>query len=99
LKFKSKTTGIHDEDNLNGNITLFPNPSKGTVAVLYNGALIRNADLLIQNVTGQTILRKGIENLKNGQVVNLDLSSYTKGIYFIKITAPEGSHTAKVVLQ
>jgi hypothetical protein len=99
LKFKSKTTDIHDEDDLNGNITLFPNPSKGTVAVLYNGALIKNADLLIQNVTGQTILKRGIEDLKNGQVVNLDLSGFNKGIYFIKITAQKGSHTAKVVLQ
>lgn len=99
LKFKSKTVGINDADYEHGSITLFPNPSKGTVAVLYNGFRIKNADLLVQNVTGQTILKKDIDDLKSGQVLNLDLGNYAKGIYFIKITSVEGSYTAKVVLQ
>ncbi|WP_157976973.1 GEVED domain-containing protein [Taibaiella helva] len=99
VKFQSNMVGINQAPDLRDNLTLFPNPSGGTVAVAYNGATLENADLLVQTVTGQTIQVQHLGSLKRGQVVTLDLHSYSKGIYFIKITSGKGSHMAKVVLQ
>lgn len=99
VKFLANTVGIDEAGNLYSKITLFPNPSRGTVAVQYNGAVLENADLLVQTVTGQTVQIQHIESLKNGQSVILDLSRQSKGIYFIKIESKKGSHIAKVVLQ
>ncbi len=99
LKFTAKTVGIDDPDYGRGRMTIFPNPSDGKVAVLYNGPRYGNAGLLVQNAIGQVLLKKDITDLETGQVIYVDLSNYAKGIYFLKITAPAGSHTAKVVLR
>jgi hypothetical protein len=99
VKFQSSVLGINEAADLYHNITLFPNPSGGTVAIAYDGTTLENATLLVQTFTGQTIQIQPIGSLNKGRVITLDLKKQSKGIYFIKITSAGGNYVAKVVLQ
>lgn len=71
-------TGI-EEDNTNGNISVYPNPSTG-VFVIETADLI-NAKLEITNVIGSVVYKSEIKNDKT----EINLSELNKGVYFLKI--------------
>lgn len=99
VSFTSKTTGISGINQVSGQVVLFPNPSKGIVILTYQGELLQNVTVLVQDMAGQTLLKKEEQVLKNDQALSLDLSKFAKGIYFIRLITENISQTTKVVLQ
>ena len=61
------------------NLNISPNPSTGVVKIDYNTN--QNLNIIINDITGRVVLQKTINSFNN----SIDLSSYGKGIYNIKI--------------
>lgn len=71
-------------------ISVFPNPSKGSINLVYlseeAGQIL---ELDVVDMTGRKIMSKGIELQAGNNVLNLDLSSVAIGQYFLRYAVQE----------
>lgn len=84
--------------NINKNtisMNLYPNPSTGIFNINIEG-LNSGADIIICDFQGRTITRK-IVNSNNDKII-IDLSSYEKGVYFIRLVTESGIITKKLII-
>ena len=84
------TVGITEE--IIPQINIYPNPSNGIVTI--ENVLI-NHEILITNILGQVISKK---ITTNSPLLQLDLSSYNKGVYLINIKGGKQNIVKTVVL-
>jgi len=85
--------GIEDR-NLDANVTVFPNPSKGMVNVTITN-VPGMADVRVFNTTGQLI---NFEQTATG-TLSLNLTQYPAGMYFVEVTTQQGTITKSVVIE
>lgn len=74
------TLSVENQQSLN-QMVLFPNPTKEMIEFL-SPVLLTKARIIIKNVEGKTIL---INNNVNGFKHTIDVSSLSKGVYFLYI--------------
>ncbi|NVN96153.1 MAG: T9SS type A sorting domain-containing protein [Bacteroidetes bacterium] len=89
--------GIDDLGN-SLNFQIYPNPSKGIITVNIND-INSNLDLQITNIQGKVIHKETLTNDKTSYTQDIDLTSYPKGIYFVKIINKDFTKVEKIVLQ
>lgn len=85
------------EHTLSGTVDIFPNPSKGLFNVSFNLPFATNINMVVTNTLGQAVYQKNERNVTYN-VVPLDLSSLSKGVYFIRITDSNNNHSVKKVV-
>jgi len=93
----SPPVGIFDESLSANKFNCYPNPTDGLINVEFisTSPVIQ---LRISNVTGQEVFSKSISGNEGLVSEQIDLSGYKKGIYYLTITADEGTTTQKVIL-
>ena len=74
-----------------GNITLYPNPTRGTVRIQHSASSIQSVALY--DVSGRMLDKENV----NGHTTVIDLSRHPSGTYFLRITTENGVATDKVV--
>ena len=77
-------------------VNVYPNPTRGNINLNFTSKLA-SAKVDVENSSGTTVYRNNIENGFTG-LMNIDLSAYANGLYFIKITAPDKQFVYKVLL-
>lgn len=90
-KLSSVTTEINEKDNAS-TFVIAPNPSNGKFVL---NSSINISSVEIFDIVGKRIFQSEINNQKS----EIDLSSQPKGIYFVKVTDGEKTHTEKIVIQ
>jgi hypothetical protein len=88
-------TGI-EENNSSISYSIIPNPSDGIFYLTVNG-LTESAILDIYNMTGSVIYTQKIEN-SGFENKMIDLLSYPKGIYFVRLVSNKYSHIEKIII-
>lgn len=94
-KYGNNTVGINDLNDINPTFSLYPNP---TNSVINMESLVFNKNptiLYITNTLGQTILSKTITE-NNTQ---LNVSDFTKGIYFVILKSDNKISTQKLIIE
>ena len=87
------TTGI--VVNTVAKLYIYPNPTNGIISIVSNSSGSKQSDLTVMDINGKTIF----ENMVNpGQQVNMDLSTYPGGYYFVRMITDNGTLTRKVIL-
>lgn len=83
-----------DKNHLNQNIRIYPNPSSGIFHMEITGIDMKNVQISISDLSG-----KLIDKLltTDGFTYNLDLSSNSKGLYFLKISTGEETIVRKLI--
>jgi hypothetical protein len=78
----------------------FPNPAKGAVSIRYSLSSPGTVRLALYNITGEraAVLVEGGQEAGSHQVNWTAPKGLGSGFYFLRLTAPEGSLTRKVVL-
>lgn len=76
---------------------VFPNPSYGSVYIKMNPENIKKITVI--DLTGKIILKTSEDIVKNGNIILLDLSSVSKGIYFLNVISGQGNSYSKIILQ
>ena len=76
------------EDNI---ISIYPNPSYGNITI--NNVL--NSTIEISDINGKTV----ISDFANSDNLNIDLSSFDKGTYFVKIINNKSVSVKKIILR
>jgi len=76
-KYFPSATGISEEE-FNGTTSVYPNPANTTLSVVLSG----NKKITVNNLLGDVVMEKISPPRKS--IVDLDVSSLSPGIYFIK---------------
>ena len=76
---------------------MFPNPSRGKFTISIYDQLNENSSLKIYNLLGELVLEI---DLNNDQLVyNIDLSTYSKGIYTVVYKSESNQFQEKIIVQ
>jgi hypothetical protein len=88
--------GIEEIANEENNINVYPNPSDGAFTIRQPADGTLQPSIYIYNSLGKLVYKK--EKAAQGYEV-INLSAYSKGIYFIKVVDGEKSYSKKVILE
>ncbi len=83
------------ETHLSSDLYLYPNPAAGTVTIHWSQSN-ENSCVNIYSFSGQCIYYKQTETENS---VSIDVSTYPKGVYFIKMVGKEFVETRKLIVQ
>ena len=93
----SLITGI-DEYNKEKFIC-YPNPSNnGMFNISFSDDLTDNTTIQIYNTHGQLIYNEKINKISEGELKTIDISMYSKGIYFLKVNTNDKTYHNKIVV-
>ncbi len=95
VKFEQENSIQLINENL---IKIFPNPSAGKISIQgLNKIGSSNVFIEINNLSGKVIEKFIVKS--PGNLINIDLSSYSKGIYFIKVYSSTYNFSKKIILK
>lgn len=84
----------------NGQVSIYPNPSTGTFTVEISNAKEGQHKIEIFDMIGSVVDIKAVSALANGTITQtFDLSTFTKGIYFVKVSRKDTSKVFKVIVE
>lgn len=95
-KIRKITSTLATEQNsvLLKDIKIYPNPSNGIINIDFE-SFPHNTQVYITDLQGKKILTQQLENLKT----KLDISNYSKGIYFVNITEGNKGIVEKIIVE
>ncbi len=70
----------------NNRILIYPNPSKDFIEVVYEKLTNTRSVLQVFNISGNLVIEKSLGN--NSNKTKVDISTFSKGVYIIKIVTP-----------
>lgn len=82
-----------------GVLLCYPNPSTGTVAMLYTITGTHDIDIQLVNMQGTLIQREELKNVTGSLQKTYDLNNLPKGIYILQVSNGESRTFQKIILQ
>ncbi len=77
---------------------LFPNPTSGSLTVLFNSAMACNVKIEVNNMLGEIMLQKNVQCQVGGNEIGLDLIDLNSGVYLVSIENNESRVVSRVIL-
>jgi hypothetical protein len=97
--FVDPCTGI-DYKNLNASLTVFPNPSRGSITIRgissYSGQI---KGLSIINQLGQIIYEQAIPSGSSDESIHIDTGIQTPGMYFLKVRFTDSVVSQRLIVE
>lgn len=87
----SACTGLSSVSANNGDIKLYPNPSKGEFTLELTSALEKTIEVV--DFTGRLLQSQKTSNTK----LNISINNYANGIYYVKVISNSNTQVIKVV--
>ena len=94
----SVVTGLTNTTSEEGNISVYPIPSKGIINIGLGKMEDDNMTITIYNVIGAKVMTKQVKAISN-DIIQLDLTDKDAGLYFITITNNGKTINKKVVIR
>ncbi|HTA82431.1 MAG TPA: T9SS type A sorting domain-containing protein [Bacteroidia bacterium] len=84
----------------NNSLEIYPNPTTGlfTIDISLTGTK-QNIDIKILNTLGEVLASDNNANVSGSMKKQIDLTAYSKGVYFVQVTTSHGVLYRKVVIQ
>jgi carboxyl-terminal processing protease len=98
LQIAQCVTGVQNLNDLKPEITVFPNPNSGKFSLSVKNAGLSKVNYRIYSLPGKLIEDKQGLPVPDNSSVELDLSNFDAGIYFLSVQIGELSQTFKIVL-
>ena len=80
-------------------ILVFPNPANEVLNIQTNNTELKELTFWIMNMQGQVVYNNKIGRISGNYNQQIDISSFSGGIYYIKIIMDEESSILKLILQ
>lgn len=77
-------------------IIAYPNPSNGKITLLLDNKVSENIEIQILNINGQILETSNIQANLGVNEIDLNLSNYSNGFYFVKVSSGSSSKTIKL---
>lgn len=94
----SNNVDITEVSNDNFSVDIVPNPSSGIFNISVK-EVTGSITLKLMNSYGQLLLSHNSKNVTGNFVKQIDLTKYSKGMYFVKIRTEEGVEVRKVLIK
>ncbi len=91
------TVGI-TENTSQSNILIRPNPAHSKVTISWNESQTNSRKLILTDVYGQNIYLLDLKSKPGKNSVDIDLSAYAKGIYFVTLRSGKEIFVSKLIL-
>ena len=82
-----------------GKLSVYPNPSKGTIAVTYNSSNSSSTRFTVYNATGKIVFSTTGTAVKGNNTVKLHLSNLQPGVYYLQLNDDAQGHTAFSIMK
>jgi hypothetical protein len=79
--------------------TVYPNPGNGVITLNFNTPNEKQTIVQVMDITGKMMLSENLNLAAGTSKQTLDVSSFAKGSYFIKIMDKETVETKKLIIQ
>lgn len=73
--------------------TIYPNPTKSSVNVILSAPVNTNADIIVTDFAGKTVIHRTVQLTAGDNSFSLDVNKLPSGSYFIKALSTDGSQT------
>jgi hypothetical protein len=80
-------------------VKAYPNPTTGIINILFNGDKEERYQLLITDISGKLLSRSDGKSAIGTNKRGLDLSSFSKGIYFINLRSDSRTEMVRIVIE
>ena len=81
-------------------LTVTPSLAKsGIVRIAYSLPKAGTAELKVLDITGRTVMTRGLPTAASDNVIALDASSWSAGVYILKLASDAGNLTRKLVIE
>ncbi len=90
---------VNNFRSANETLTLFPNPAINILNVKYLNQSDGKVQITLHDLSGRTIITKQENVSHNYSITVLDVSTLTKGTYFIVITDASGGKRTKTFIK
>ena len=74
-----------------------PNPAKNFTTLDFNTDLAGNINILMTNVNGKVVFNQTLEAVSGLNTVDLDLSAFTTGVYFVTVSNDDYKKVTRIV--
>lgn len=91
------TVGLTPTTNLDGTVTLFPNPSSAIFNLELKNVDTHNLSISVMDVSGRTIWQQKTSQITNEKQL-IDLHNLQKGIYFLQLRNSSGTRQIKLTI-
>lgn len=92
-------TGVGVEEvSVLKDIKVYPNPSEGIFSLEISNIDIDKLNVDVMDITGRVIFTS-VEEAKGGLSKTIDLSSFAKGVYYLRLQSGSSSETRRIVIQ
>jgi len=78
------------ENTLAEALTIYPNPTRDVITINFETLTLQNININIINSLGQKVYASTFNNHIGSLNENINLSSFSEGLYFVKITTDKG---------
>lgn len=92
-------TGVTTKFGDKVDFKLVPNPTNGQVSLFINLESSESLDIRVVNVMGENVFAKQYIANKGNNKIQLDLSDFSQGIYFVRISQGENYLIRKLIKQ
>jgi hypothetical protein len=92
----AQVRGIERPDNA-VSIVMYPNPSHGQLNIDFGKDGVRNATISVYNILGNELYSTSAKSISS--IYSLDLSDFTNGVYFIKVSSADGESMQRILLK
>jgi hypothetical protein len=90
--------GLSEIQNTLNNVKVYPNPNNGLFDINFNAATSATYDVKVTNVIGQTLVTKTV-NVSGNMNINMDITSFNKGLYFVTISSQGEDNVYKLIVE
>ncbi len=89
------SVGIEEEVVFNEVVKVYPNPAKDVITIQINETTFTNSSFKLIDVMSKEVLNKKIES----NTTLIDVSQYTKGVYFYQLINHKERFSGKLIIQ
>lgn len=93
------TTSVTSVSNLLSNVAIFPNPTTGKLTLGVESIASSDYTLSVRNLLGATVYQQSLSFPEGYQQLELDLSDFSQGVYFITLSNGANLTTHRVIKQ
>jgi hypothetical protein len=93
LRYSPNAANLKEENNSIDVFNLYPNPTSSKINIIFGTSEKRKIQVL--DILGNTTLKKE----SNTKSIQLDVSSYSKGIYLVSVETEKKNSSQKLIIQ
>lgn len=93
--------GLGDTENINTStqLMIYPNPVKNKFFIEFSSEDSQNIQVELINITGKTVYSKTLLQISGNYKEEFDVSSFSKGIYYLRVIGNNSIVNKKVILK